>query len=261
MKKHNYIIEIQFLGFRYSGWQKQPDVKTVQGMMDKTFFCIFEHHNFKTLGCGRTDSKVSANQYPFQLLLSEAIDTGKLFKDLEKNLPADIKVLSVKTAEPDFSVISQSKTKQYQYNFTFGTSIAKSHHPFCAPFMVHFTGDLDIKAMQEGALLFMGEHNFKNYCYKPTEKTQLVRTIKSSLIKKNNYYQSSFFPKNSWTFEVESSGFLRHQMRLMMGALVRLGKGEISTDDIAKSLNETADNRESLIVPSSGLVLNKVEFL
>ena len=75
MKKFNYIVQIQFLGFRYSGWQKQTNSKTVQEMIDKTFFCIFEHHNFKTLGSGRTDSKVSANQFPFQLLLSEVVDT------------------------------------------------------------------------------------------------------------------------------------------------------------------------------------------
>ena len=209
LKKHNYVIQIQFLGFRYSGWQKQPNAKTVQGMVDKTFFCIFEHHDFKTLGSSRTDSKVSANQYPFQLLVSKALCTTQLFKDLEKNLPPDIKVLSVKSADPSFSVISQSKLKQYQYLFTYGGG---TPHPFCAPFMVHFDGELAIDKMMEGAALFQGEHNFKNYCYKPSENTQLVRNISRSVIVENNQYQSSFFPEKSWTFEVESSGFLRHQI-------------------------------------------------
>lgn len=256
MKNFNYIVQIQFLGFRYSGWQKQTNAKTVQGMIDKTFFCIFEHHNFKTLGAGRTDSKVSANQFPFQLLLNEAVDTVKLLKDLEKNLPPDIKVLSVNAADPDFSVISQSKNKQYQYVFTSGENI----HPSCAPFMVHFNGDLVVERMKEGALLFEGEHSFKNYCYKPNENTQFVRTLSRSVIKENDQYQASFFPKKSWIFEVESSGFLRHQVRLMMGALIRLGQGEVSLQDILKSLEETTDQRESLIAPSSGLILNKVEF-
>lgn len=256
MKKFNYVIQIQFLGFRYSGWQKQPNAKTVQGMIDKTFFCIFEHNNFKTLGTGRTDSKVSANQYPFQLLISEELNTDQLFKDLDKNLPPDIKVLSVKTAEPDFSVISQSKTKQYQYTFTWG----ETPHPFCAPFMANFDGTLDIKKMQEGAQLFKGVHNFKNYCYKPNENTQFVRTISSSLIKQNTSYQASFFPKQFWVFEVEGSGFLRHQVRLMMGALIRLGQGQLSIEDIAKSLDGSTNQRETLIVPSSGLLLNKVIF-
>jgi len=259
MKKHNYIIQIQFLGFRYSGWQKQPNTKTVQGMIDKTFFCIFEHYDFKTLGSGRTDSKVSANQFPFQLLLNEAVDTKILFKDIEKNLPLDIKVFSVEAAEAGFSVISQSKIKQYHYTFTFG----ELPHPFCAPFMVHFKGDLNKEKMKEGALLFQGTHNFKNYCYKPSENTKFVRAISKSVIKKCDQYTSSFFPEESWVYEVESSGFLIHQVRLMMGALIRLGLGELSVDNLVKSLDDSDDSvdlRESLIVPSSGLVLNKVEF-
>ena len=132
-------------------------------MIDKTFFCIFEHYNFKTLGSGRTDSKVSANQFPFQLLLEEEVDTTILFKDLVKNLPPDIKVLSVELADPEFSVISQAKNKQYQYLFASG----EEHHPFCSPFMVHLGRELDIDKMKEAAPLFEGEHSFKNYCYKP----------------------------------------------------------------------------------------------
>jgi tRNA pseudouridine38-40 synthase len=126
--------------------------------------------------------------------------------------------------------------------------------------MVHFKGVLDIKKMKKGASLFEGEHNFKNYCYKPNENTKSVRTVFKSIIKENGEHQPYFFPKESWVFEVESSGFLRHQVRLMMGALIRLGQGELSLEDISKSLNDKTDQRESLIVPSSGLTLNKVEF-
>jgi len=256
LSKVSYIIKIQFLGFRYSGWQKQPNSKTVQELVDKTFFCIFEHHDFKTLGGGRTDSKVSANEFPFQLFLSEAIDPVQLLEDLKQNLPPDIKVLSVETADPSFSVISQSKTKQYQYVFSWGETI----HPFCAPFIVHFKGELEIEKIQEGALLFEGEHCFKNYCYKPSEKTQFVRKVIRCVVRENEEYQGGFFPEKSWVFEVESSGFLRYQVRMMMGALIRLGRGEISLQNIAESLIVGGGFRENFIVPSSGLVLNKIEF-
>ncbi len=225
-------------------------------MIDKTFSFIFEHNNFKTLGAGRTDAKVSANQFPLQLLLNEAVDTAKLLEDLKKNLPPDIKVLSVELADPKFSVISESKNKQYQYFFYSGDT----RYPFCAPFMVQFKGELDIEIMKKGASIFEGQHNFKNYCYKPSEHAQFVRTINKSIIKVNDKCHSSFFPKESWIFEVESSGFLRRQIRLMMGALVRLGQHELSLQDIIKSLDESVNCRESLIVPSSGLLLDKVDF-
>ena len=190
-------------------------------------------------------------------LLNKAVDTVQLLKDLEDNLPPDIKVLSVEAADPEFSVISQSKVKQYQYVFSLG----EDSHPFAAPFIVNFNGNLTIEKMKEGALLFEGKHSFKNYCYKPSEKTKFIRTIFRSVIRENDEYQSSFFPEKSWIFEVESSGFLRHQIRLMMGALVRLGQGKLSLQDMIQSLDEGVDHRESLIVPSSGLILNKVEFI
>jgi len=70
----SYIVTIQFLGFRFHGWQKQTNVKTLHEMVDKTLIFVFSHENFKTIGVGRTDSKVSANNYVFQLFVDEAID-------------------------------------------------------------------------------------------------------------------------------------------------------------------------------------------
>ena len=71
---HFYLIRIEFLGFRYHGWQKQPDQITVHQMIDKTFSFIFKHSNFKTLGCSRTDSKVSANDFAIELFVNEKLE-------------------------------------------------------------------------------------------------------------------------------------------------------------------------------------------
>ena len=61
-KRSYYIIEIQYLGFRFHGWQKQPEVNTVQRMIERTLSYVLEHKKFKTLAAGRTDAKVSVNQ-------------------------------------------------------------------------------------------------------------------------------------------------------------------------------------------------------
>ena len=80
MAKWNYfyLIRIEFLGFRYHGWQKQANLKSVHGMIDKTFQYIFKHENFKTLGCGRTDAKVSADDYAFELFTNDEFVQSKL---------------------------------------------------------------------------------------------------------------------------------------------------------------------------------------
>ena len=66
----NYVICLQFLGFRFSGWQKQINAKTLHEMVDKSLSYALGNDAFKTLGVGRTDAKVSANSYYFQLFMN-----------------------------------------------------------------------------------------------------------------------------------------------------------------------------------------------
>jgi tRNA pseudouridine38-40 synthase len=256
LKKYFYLINIQFLGFRYSGWQKQPNAKTVQGMVDKTFFCIFGHENFKTLGAGRTDAKVSANQFALELFVSEKLVEDELLIKLNKNLPPDIKALDISEVDKKFNVINDVKMKEYYYAFSFHERI----HPYSTPFMVFFDGQLNIELMKEGARLFEGKHNFKNYCYKPNPDTEFFREIKYCEIVENSILKGDFFPKNSWAFHVHGTGFMRHQIRLMMGALVNLGKGEVTLDSIKDSLINGQGEGFDFIAPSSGLVLNSVNY-
>jgi tRNA pseudouridine38-40 synthase len=89
-----HLIRIEFLGFRYHGWQKQSDFRSIQGMVDKTIEFIFQHKNFKTHGCGRTDAKVSADDFAFELFTLKEFNLNPkiLLNELNKNLPSDIRV-------------------------------------------------------------------------------------------------------------------------------------------------------------------------
>ena len=258
MHKFYYIIHLQFLGFRYHGWQKQPGVKTIQHMLDRTFITVLGHENFKTLGTSRTDAMVSANHHACELFLSEEIDIEKLVFDLNQNLPQDIKVTKVEQTDSSFNIINDSKEKEYHYYFSFG----EKAHPFCAPFMTNIKNNLNIEMMKESALLFQGEHFFKRYCYRPQNKTHFVRSISQCYIKENDILTANFFPKNSYVLVVKGSGFLHHQVRIMAGALIKVGLGELSKEDIIESLKETneGDYPIGFVAPSSGLILNQINF-
>ncbi|MEQ9660380.1 MAG: tRNA pseudouridine(38-40) synthase TruA, partial [Fulvivirga sp.] len=114
--KHFYLIRIQFLGFRYHGWQKQSNIKTVQGMVDKTIAYVLQHKNFKTLGCSRTDAMVSANDFALELFCYEKM-TPDFLELLNQNLPSDIKALSVDEIDESFNIIKNAKEKEYHYVF------------------------------------------------------------------------------------------------------------------------------------------------
>jgi tRNA pseudouridine38-40 synthase len=256
MEKYYYLIEIQYLGFRYHGWLKQPGVKTVESMVRKTLGYIMGPEPFKILGTSRTDSKVSANQSAFELFVDTPIDTDSFLLELNLNLPNDIRALKIKKVDKTFNIINTPRVKEYIYLFSFG----EKPHPFSAPIISSFKDHLDIKLMKEGANLFIGPHDFKRYCTKPGPNTQFLREILVSQIEENTEFTASFFPKQSYAYRIQSKGFMRNQVRLMMGHLLSLGRGETTLTQIKKSLEGKDTRPLRYIAPASGLILNKIKF-
>jgi len=258
MKKFYYVITIQYLGYRFHGWQKQPDVKTVHLMIDRTLNFILDGKKFKSLGSGRTDAMVSAERAAFELFLFEPIEDLESFLDLfNHNLPQDIRALTIREVDDKFNIIQHSKIKEYIYLFTYGEKC----HPFCAPIMTTILDDLDINLMKQGAKLFEGSHYFKSYCFRPTDNGVYDREILTSELVENTIYSANYFPKKTYLFKVRGKGFMRNQIRLMMGTLIDLGKGKLSLQDIENSLLPESKVKMDYIAPASGLMLKSIEFV
>lgn len=253
-----YLIKIQYLGFRLHGWQRQPNFKTVEGLVKKTLKFVLPGQKIKILGSSRTDAMVSANDSAFELFIYEKPleDLIIFLEDFNRNLPPDITALAIEEVDQTFNIIQHPKNKEYLYLFSFG----KKNHPFCAPLMAGFQENLDIEIMKQGAAIFQGEHSFHNYCVDITAQTRLKRTILNCVVEENKIYTANFFPLKSYVLKVEGAGFLRYQVRLMMGALVQLGKGELKLDDLRSSLLAGTKMPMNYIAPASGLILNRIDF-
>jgi len=252
----NYVVCLQFLGFRFSGWQKQKNAKTLHEMVDKSLSYALGNDEFKTLGVGRTDAKVSANSYYFQLFMNTELIEDSFLSVFNENLSPDFRALSMKQVDASFNILNAAKQKEYHYYFSFGDK----NHPYAAPFLTNIMDDLDIETMQKGANLFKGEHFFDKYCTKPSAKTILKRTIDSCEIVENTILKANFFPKKSYVLKVKGKGFLRYQIRLIMATLFELGKGNLTLEFIEDSLKEDNDKKYLRnIAPASGLQLYNVE--
>lgn len=256
-KKFYYLIKIQFLGYRFHGWQKQPNVKTIHLMIDRTLKFILKDKKFKTLGAGRTDAMVSAQEAAFELFLQHSIEDLDEFLELfNHNLPQDIRALSINEVDKEFNIIQHSKVKEYLYLFSKG----QKNHPFCAPILTTILDDLDIELMKEGAKLFQGFHNFKPYCFRTTENGVYNRAVLTCELIENKIYTANFFPDKTYMLRVRGKGFGRNQIRLMMGVLIKLGRGEVTLKYIEDSLKPESKEVMDYIAPASGLILNKIEF-
>ncbi len=254
----SYLICLQFLGFRFSGWQKQKNAKTLHDIVDKTLLFVLKHDRYKTIGVGRTDAKVSANLYYVQLFTDEVLVEKMFLEVLNANFPNDFRAISIEQVALDFNIIIAEKIKEYHYYFSFG----KKNHPFSASFMVGVDEVLDVDLMKVGAKIFEGEHYFHKYCTKPSKNTLFKRVVASCEIVENNVLTANFFPAQSYILKVKGKGFLRYQIRLMMATLFELGKGNVTLDFIEGSLQKDNDRKPLRnIAPASGLQLYTIDLV
>lgn len=254
--KFYYLFRIQYLGFRFHGWLKQTDKKTVQESIEEALQQVLESADFQVIGSSRTDSMVSAQENFFELITEkELINADLIIKSLNEFLPPDIKILDLQSVPKEFKIISSSRTKEYHYYFSFGEKL----HPFCAPFMAMINEPLDIELMKEAARLYEGEHNFSKFCFRMKETQSPLRTIEMSLVEINSELTGSFFPEKSYVFKVRGKSFLRHQVRLMMGALFLVGMKRLGLQELNELLEGNSD-KKIMTAPASGLILHRTQF-
>lgn len=256
-KKYFFLGRLQFLGFRYHGWQKQKTGhKTIQEMLDKTLWFILGEYNAKTLGASRTDAMVSADDFIFKITTKVEVCAKELFKKINDNLPQDIKLIELQNVDKDRNIIDESKTKTYHYYFC----NEYRPNPMISPFMTNFHDQLDIELVKSAANLFEGFHDFKKFCYRPNENKIFKREIAESYVETNQNLKGSFFPETSFVFVVKAAGFLRHQVRIMMGAIILVGSKRMTLEDLKTALEGNDYERIPLIAPASGLKLYKTDF-
>lgn len=255
-RPHTYLFRIQYLGLRYHGWHVQKGVKTIQGILEKTFRYVLGHEDFNVLGASRTDSGVSCLNGAFELFLREPVDIDDVTFNLNLNLPTDIRILNGRKVPPDFNIIQDVAFKQYGYYFAMG----EKPHPFLAGSLA-FAGDgLDLMAMQKGATIFQGKQDFRRFCTHGKQTEDFVRELSMSEIVSS--MPDPFWPNNeTYVFRVRGKGFLMHQVRRMMTALIMLGKGEISITDLVEALHSQEKSPLIPKAPANGLVLEELSFL
>jgi tRNA pseudouridine38-40 synthase len=250
-----YLFSIQYLGLRYHGWQKQPGVKTIQGTLEKAIRFVLGHEDFTILGASRTDAEVSCNCGAFELFLKHKISPD-LPNTINLFLPTDIRLLGFEPVPLTFNIIQDVIWKEYRYHFAIG----EKFHPFGAGNLTFFDGFPDVELMKEGAKFFVGKHDFRRFCAIDKITDNYVREIFETEITKHSLAGQGFIPESAFTYSVKGAGFLRYQVRIMMGALMDLGLGKISLEELKSALDSKETYPIAIAAPANGLVLERVEF-
>lgn len=242
-----FRLTVSYVGTAFSGWQIQPNGDTIQARLEAALSRILDCPT-RVAGAGRTDAGVHARAQVahFQGTPSQPPET--LLLRLNALLPQEIRVERLTRARPGFHARKDARGKHYRYQLL----TVRKASPFQAPFVASFPGAIpDMERLREGAAMLVGRHDFAAFCGSGSAVKTTVRTItRLDLARRGDTIR----------FDVEGDGFLRHQVRNMVGTLIEVGQGK-RTPASLRSLLRSRDRRQAgATAPAAGLSLMKVHY-
>ncbi|MPQ33677.1 tRNA pseudouridine(38-40) synthase TruA [Clostridium estertheticum] len=240
----NIKIIIEYDGTNYSGWQRQNNVMTIQ---EKIESAIEELTGEKTqiTGSSRTDAGVHANGYTGNFYTNSKIVIEKFTGAINSKLPRDIVILQSFEVPYEFHSRYNSMGKMYSYtiiNRRQAVAVGRDY-------IYHHKQILDVEAMQIGAQYFMGTHDFSAFKNLGSSAKTSVRTISRLDIVKNEEIIKIY---------IAADGFLYNMVRIIVGALIRVGEGKIKPSEIKDIIESKQRSKAGKSVPANGLCLEEV---
>lgn len=240
-----YLIDFSYSGANFSGYQKQPGKRTIQDELEKVLSSI-NNSPVKVVSSGRTDALVNARHQKAHFDLDKKIGAYKLNGALNSYLPDDIYVNSVTKVDNLFHARYMVKEKTYEYLIN-----TKEYNPLLRTHVYQYCKPLNIKKMKKAVKYFIGKHDFTTFASAEDKKEDKVREIyDASASEKDGIIKITF----------KGSGFLKYQVRNMVGTLIKIGEEKVSPD-IILSLLEKKDRKCAFIcAPAQGLTLIDVKY-
>ncbi|MGI6713985.1 MAG: tRNA pseudouridine(38-40) synthase TruA [Bacilli bacterium] len=239
-----YLVTVAYDGTSYCGWQSQKHEEAIQDIITAKLRQIFNQPELKIFGSGRTDAGVHARGQTFHFVTKKEFDLNRLIYSLNVMLPEDIQILKIKTVDQKFHARLSAKSKHYRYIISTGPG-----EPFKYRHRYEIKRPLDVKKMKVAITALVGEHNFLSFTNKQTDFQKYVRTIFKADITENN---------EEIIIDFIGNGFMRSQVRLMVGTLIEIGLLNFPEDTIKKLLQKPSFPPRVPKAPAQGLYLMEV---
>lgn len=243
---YTYRMRIAYDGTRYRGWQKQKNTdQTIQMIIEKELSHLCESRVVIS-GSGRTDSGVHAFGQEASFRVKKELETERVWKELNKKLPDDIRVLAFTEAPEGFHARKSAVGKCYEYY----VDLQDKADVFSRRYSYHFPRKIDVAAMREAAEYLKGIHDFSSFTDgKDIDDT--VRTIEEIQIQKE---------KERLILTFYGDGFLYHMVRILTGTLLCVGTGQIAPEKVKEILLSKDRRQAGFPAPAKGLFLKEVYY-
>jgi tRNA pseudouridine38-40 synthase len=248
-------ITLAYDGTRFVGWQRQADGESIQGLLESALARL-EGAPVTAHGAGRTDAGVHAVGQVASATVSFSHDPATVFRSLNAQLPADVRVLAVDEAAPGFHARFSARRKTYRYQI----AQAPTASPFERAFAWHVPEPLDVPAMDTAAAALVGTHDFAAFHSTGSPAATTVRTIMRSEWRRQATGFAGVGQECLLVYEVSGDGFLRHMVRTVVGTLVEVGRGWRPSSSVGELLEGGTRAAAGPTAPAHGLFLVQVEY-
>jgi len=239
-----YKITFSYDGTNFNGYQVQPKLRTVQECLEQAVSFLNKQTYTSVTSAGRTDKGVHAMAHVAHFDLSINNSLEKIKRGLNSNLPEDIHIIDVEKVSDDFHARYCAKKKEYIYKINLG-----EYNPIDRNYVYQYNKELDIEAMSKAIKYFEGEHDFTSFVSSEDIREDKVRTIYKTNIKRN---------KDLLEISFIGNGFMKYQVRNMVGLLISVGEHKKEISDVEKIINNKNRSQKFKTAAACGLYLKKV---
>ena len=239
-------LVVAYDGTNYCGWQIQPNGITIQGVLNDTLSELLGE-KIETIGASRTDAGVHALGNVAVFDTNTKIPGEKISYALNQRLPEDIRIQLSEEVEPDFHPRYCDCSKTYEYH------ILNTRIPIPTKRLTNYfvSYDLDVEKMRKAAGYLIGEHDFVSFCNVRTDVEDTVRTVTELEILKDG---------EEITIRISGNGFLYNMVRIIVGTLIRVGRGFYEPEKVKEILEAKDRKAAGVTAPPHGLILAEIRY-
>jgi len=243
----NLLIEICYNGSKYHGYQVQINAITITEVLQDTLELVLKKRE-NIVGCSRTDSKVHANSYFFNMRTETKIPCDRFITVMNNALPDDIIILSCKEVDMDFHARYDCRGKEYIYKIW--------NNPLRNPFIyntsLHHKIPIDAELLNKSAQVFVGTHDFTSFCSKGfKEGSSMVKTVEYIKVYRENDFVY---------MKIKANAFLYNMVRIIVGTLLYVSDGKFNFNELQDILESKDRTMAGKTAPPQGLYLNSIYY-
>lgn len=240
-------LTLEYDGERYAGWQRQPNVATVEGAVRDALEAV-TGETPHTTSSGRTDAGAHAHGQVVGVRLDRPWIPQRLQVALNAHLADDIAVVDAVAAAQEFHARFDAVTRTYRYVVV----PRRVRSPLSRRHAWHVRGDLNVSAMRRAAASLVGSHDFAAFGRSPRHGGSTVRTVHSIDVRRSRRCGSGD-DAASVIIEACANAFLFGMMRSIVGTLVDVGRGRVAEEMVARLIERTIAPSRVRVAPAHGL--------